>query len=108
MEEEKKVYIGNLDYSVTDEELNNFIKEKELAVKETTVIKDKYTGRSKGFGFAKFDTDEEVQKAVETLNGFEFKSRKLNVSKARKKTDSRFNSRRNSGSSGGYRDRRNF
>jgi len=106
MEEESKIYIGNLDYGVTEEDLKAALTEKGLQAKEVTVIKDKYTNRSKGFGFAKFDTEEEVQKAIEALNGVELKSRSLNVSKARAKSESKFNGRRENG--GGFRQRREF
>ncbi len=108
MEEEKKIYIGNLDYGVTEEDLKALLDEKGIAAKEVTVIKDKYTDRSKGFGFAKFDTEEEIEKAIEALNGCELKSRAINVSKARKKTESKFNDNRRGGNSGGYRPKREF
>ncbi len=108
MEEESKIYIGNLDYGVTEEDLKAVLTEKGFQAKEVTVIKDKYTNRSKGFGFAKFDTEEEVDKAIEALNGVELKSRSMNVSKARKKTESKFNGRRENGSGGGFRQRREF
>ncbi len=84
MEEQKKLYIGNLEYSVTEEDLRSFIEEKGLAVKEVKVISDKYSGKSKGFGFAEFDTDEQAQSAIDALNEQELNGRKLTVNKARK------------------------
>ena len=56
MEEENKVYVGNLEYAVTEDELKDFITEQGFQVKEAIVVKDKYTGKSKGFGFVKFET----------------------------------------------------
>ena len=84
VEEKSKVYVGNLEYSVAEDEIKSFFEEKGITPKEVTVIKDKYTGRSKGFGFVEVGSEEEVQKAVETLNDQDLKGRKLKVSKARK------------------------
>ncbi|MEM7816514.1 MAG: RNA-binding protein [Candidatus Aenigmatarchaeota archaeon] len=84
MEEEKKIYIGNLEYGVTAEEMKKVIEEKGIAVKEVKIITDKFSGRSKGFGFAEFETEQEAQKAIETLNGQELNGRALKVSKAKK------------------------
>lgn len=92
MEEEKKIYIGNLEYGVTEDELQKMLEEKELQVKEIKIIRDKFTGRSKGFGFAELETDEQVQKAIDSLDGFEIKDRKLKVNRARKR-ESRFDKR---------------
>ena len=47
------------------------------------IIRDKFSSRSKGFGFARFENDEQVKKAIESLDGYELKSRKLKVNKAR-------------------------
>ena len=83
-EEKNKVYVGNLEYSVTEGDIKNFFEEKGIQTKEVTVIKDKYTGRSKGFGFVEVGSEEEIQKAVETLNDQDLKGRKVKVSKAKK------------------------
>ena len=84
MEEEKKIYIGNLEYTTMEGDLAKALEEKGLNAKEITVITDKYSGRSKGFGFAEFETGEEAQKAIEALNGLELKGRALKVNKAQK------------------------
>ena len=85
MEEEKKAYLGNLEYSVTAEELKSIIEEKGIQVKDVKIIIDRDSGRSKGFGFAEFETDEALNQAVEALDGFEVKGRNLKVNKARQK-----------------------
>ncbi len=95
MNEEKKIYVGNLEYSMTEEELQSALEEKGVSVKETRIVKDKFTGRSKGFGFVEVNSDEDVQKAIDSLDGKEFKGRKLRVSKALRRRpkfdrDSRF------------------
>ena len=85
MEEEKKVYIGNLEYGVGEGELKALLEGKGLAAKEVTVIMDKYTGRSKGFGFAEFETADDAQKAIDALNGQDLNGRALKVNKAQKR-----------------------
>lgn len=83
MDEEKKIYIGNLEYSVRENTLKSLLEEKGIAVKDVKVITDKFTGKSKGFGFAEFNTEEETQKAIDALNGQEVNGRALKVNRAR-------------------------
>jgi len=85
MSEENKVYMGNLEYNMTDQELQYVLEEKGISVKEAKIIKDKLTGKSKGFGFAEVNTQEDIQKAIESLDGQEIKGRKLRVSRALKR-----------------------
>lgn len=85
MEEEKKIYIGNLEYGVGENDLKALLDEKGVAAKEVTVIIDKYTGRSKGFGFAEFETADDAQKAIDALNGQDLNGRALKVNKAQKR-----------------------
>ncbi|MBD3246205.1 MAG: RNA-binding protein [Candidatus Omnitrophica bacterium] len=102
MEEQKKLYIGNLNYDTNESDLKGFIEEKGINVQDVKIIRDKYTSRSKGFGFAEFDTEEEAQKAIEALNEQELAGRKLTVNKARKMQPRRdnFGGGRNSGFGG--------
>jgi RNA recognition motif-containing protein len=78
----KKLYVGNLAYSVTDEQLGQMFAQFGQ-VSSAVVIKFKDTGRSKGFGFVEFDKDEEADKAVEEMNGKENDGRNLVVNEAR-------------------------
>ncbi|MCD6135053.1 MAG: RNA-binding protein [Candidatus Omnitrophica bacterium] len=94
--EEKKVYIGNLEYGVTEDDLQKVIEGKGIQIKDLKIIKDKFSGRSKGFGFAEFETDEQVQQAIDALDGQDLNGRKLKVSKARKR-DTNSRPRYNSG-----------
>ena len=87
--EEKKIYIGNLEYGVTEDDLQKAIEDKGLQIKDLKIIKDKFSGRSKGFGFAEFETDEQIEQAISALDGQELKGRKLRVSKAKKREDNR-------------------
>lgn len=84
MEEDKKIYIGNLDYGVSEEDLKKILEEKGLQTAELKIVMDKFTGRSKGFGFAEFEKKEDAQLAIDSLDGFELKGRRLRVNKAKK------------------------
>ncbi len=83
--DEKKIYIGNLEYSVTEDEIKGVFKEEDISVKDVRIIYDKFSGKSKGFGFAEFETEELTQKAIEVLNDRELKGRKLKVNMAKRK-----------------------
>jgi len=84
MEDDKKIYIGNLEFSITEEILKKSIEEKGINPKEVKIIADKFSGKSRGFGFAEFETAELAYTAIETLNGHDVNGRSLRVSKARK------------------------
>lgn len=78
----KKLYVGGLPYSVTQEELQDAFA-KAGTVDSAVVITDKFSGRSKGFGFVEMSTDEEAQKAIEMWNGKDFGGRTLTVNEAK-------------------------
>ena len=81
--QENKLYVGNLSYEINDEKLNNFFETNGVPVQSVTVIKDKYTDRSKGFGFVEVGSQEEVESAISTMNGKELEGRTVTVSQAR-------------------------
>ena len=78
----KRLYIGGLSYGTTEEGLKEAFSQVG-AVDKATVITDKMTGRSRGFGFVEMANDEEAAKAIETWNGKELDGRKLTVNEAR-------------------------
>jgi len=78
----KKLYVGNLPYSTTDDQLKAVFAEFGEVV-SAVIIMDKYRNRSKGFGFVEMSTEEEAKAAMEALNGKEFEGRKLNVNEAK-------------------------
>ena len=80
-----KLHVGNLPFSVGDEELKNLFSTYET--EEVTLIKDKFSGRSKGFGFVTIPNDEVAQKAISELNGKDIQGRELKVSEARPMED---------------------
>jgi RNA recognition motif-containing protein len=87
-EQKNKIYVGNLEFSVSEEELKKTFEDKGVQVRTVNIIKDKYTGRARGFGFIEVDSEGEIQKAIEALHGQELNGRRLTVNKARKpKTD---------------------
>ncbi len=78
----KKLYVGNLLYEVTDDELRDLFAQVG-AVATASVIRFADSGRSKGFGFVEMADEDSANKAIESLNGQDFKGRKLVVSEAR-------------------------
>lgn len=81
----KKLYVGGLAYSTTQDSLKNYFAQAG-AVETATIIMDKMTGNSKGFGFVEMASDEEAQKAIEMFNGKDFEGRSLTVNEARPMT----------------------
>lgn len=78
----KKLYVGGLDYGVTSDQLGEFFAQAGKVV-SADVIMDRYTGRSKGFGFVEMSTEKEAQEAVKMLDGKDFNGRNIKVSEAR-------------------------
>jgi len=83
-----KIYVGNLSYDVTEEELR---KEFEAfgGVESVSIITDKYSGRPKGFGFVEMASVSEGQAAITGINGKTLKERTLNVNAARPRSDNK-------------------
>lgn len=77
-----KVYVGNLPFSVDSEKLRGLFSEFG-DIEEATVISDKFSGRSKGFGFVTFSDDGSAKKAISEMNDKEVDGRKLKVNEAR-------------------------
>jgi cold-inducible RNA-binding protein len=98
------IYVGNLSYDMTEEDLR---KEFEAfgKVDSVSIIKDKFTDRSRGFAFVEMASSEEGKAAVAAINGKDVKGRALNVSEARPKTEGRKGGSGGGGGGGGRRDR---
>ena len=82
----KKLYVGNLPYSVTENQLRELF-EQAGTVTDAAVITDRETGRSKGFGFVEMDTPEEATQAITQFNGHSMDNRQIQVSEARPRED---------------------
>jgi RNA recognition motif-containing protein len=82
----KKLYVGNLAYTISDSDLLRMF-EPHGTVQSAQVIMDRDTGRSKGFGFVEMGSDQEAQAAIQALNGSEVEGRALTVNEARPKPE---------------------
>ena len=80
------LYLGNLHWHVTDQELADLLSQYGK-VKIAKVVTDKITKRSRGFGFAEMENDNEAQNAINALNGQPFKGRNLTINEARPRTN---------------------
>jgi len=78
----KKLFVGSLSYSTNEENLKSLFSQAGKVV-STSIITDKVSGRSKGFGFVEMSSEEEAKKAIEVLNGKELDGRKIVVEEAR-------------------------
>ena len=76
------LYVGNLSYDMSEENLRTEFAEYG-EVQSAKIITDKFTGRSRGFGFVEMNSDDEGKKAMEALNGKDFEGRELVVNEAR-------------------------
>jgi RNA recognition motif-containing protein len=92
------IYVGNLSYNVSEEDLKTAF-EAFGQVTSASIIKDKFSGQSKGFGFVEMPSKEEAQAAITGVNGKEMKGRTLNVNEAKPRSDDR----RGGGGGGGAR-----
>ncbi len=91
------IYVGNLPYSVVEEDLREIFEEYG-EVASVKIISDKLTGRSKGFGFVEMEDDQEAQKAIEELNNADVGGRNIKVNESRPRSnDSRGGNRRGGG-----------
>src|SRR4030088_2783934 len=97
----KELYVGNLNYGVTDADLEAMFAA-HGTVESAQVIMDRDTGRSKGFGFVEMKTDQEAQAAIAALKGKEVEGRALTVNEARPKTEGGGRGGSGGGGRGGY------
>jgi RNA recognition motif-containing protein len=95
-----KLYVGNLSYDVTDAELRQAFSA-HGQVSSADVVKDKYSGQSKGFGFVEMPSQEEANSAMQALNGTALKGRTINVNEARPRADGGGGRRGGGGGGGG-------
>ena len=95
----KKLYVGNLPYTVNDSQLKEMFSEAG-AVESAMIIMDKFSGRSKGFGFVEMNDDAEADKAMEMFNGKDMEGRAMVVNEARPREERK--SFGGGGGGGGY------
>lgn len=93
----KRLFVGSLPYDTTNQQLEELFAQAGT-VESVNVITDRYSGRGKGFGFVEMGTEEEAQKAIQTLNGYNLNGRSIVVNEARPQED---RGNRGGGSRGG-------
>lgn len=81
----KKLFVGNLSYGTSDSDLRELFSTVGTCV-SATVLTDRVTSRSRGFGFVEMGSDDEAERAIAQLNGNELQGRKISVSEARERT----------------------
>ena len=79
----KKLFVGNLPYQASEAELQDWFTQAGFQADSVQIIRDKFTGEPRGFGFAEFSNDEEADRCVQTCNGQDFLGRSLVVNEAR-------------------------
>ena len=79
----QRLFVGNVSHNVTDAQLSEFVVAAGFQVATATVIRDKMTGQSRGFGFVELADGEDFNRAIAGLNGQELDGRKLTVNEAR-------------------------
>jgi len=84
----KRLFVGNLAYSTADQDLRDLFSRVGTCA-SASVLSDRETGRSRGFGFVEMSTDEEAQRAVAELNLTELQGRSINVTEARERGEAR-------------------
>ena len=96
------IYVSNISWGTTSESLNELFAQYG-EVTSANIIKDKMTGRSRGFGFVEMPNDNEAQEAIEALNSKDFEGKTLNVNVARPREERPANDRGRGGYGGGNR-----
>jgi RNA recognition motif-containing protein len=96
------IYVGNLSFDTTEDELQNAFSAYG-AVTSVAIIKDKFSGQSRGFGFVEMSNNAEAKKAIEALNGTQLRGRALNVNEARPREERNDNRPRGRTGGGGQR-----
>ncbi|MBN8833355.1 MAG: RNA-binding protein [Niastella sp. SCN 39-18] len=96
------IYVGNLSWSMTDSDLNDLFIQFGT-VSSAKILKDKMSGRSKGFGFVEMENDEEAKAAIANLNETEIQGRKIVVNESQPRPEGEFKKRSGSFGSGGNR-----
>jgi cold-inducible RNA-binding protein len=79
----KKLYVGNLPFQTTEEELGNWFKQAGITPANVTLVQDRFTGQPRGFGFVEVNNDDDANRAIQSLHGQDFMGRKLVVNEAR-------------------------
>ncbi len=97
----KRLFVGNLSYRITEQELQDWFSQAGFQLDTVSIMRDRFSGESRGFGFVEIADDAEAERAVTQLNGQDYQGRGVVINEARPMTD-----RPSGGSRGGERPRR--
>ena len=79
----KKLYVGNLPFQATEEQLTALFTQTGVTAANVTLVRDRFSGQPRGFGFVEVNSDEEAERAIQGLNGHDFMGRNIVVNEAR-------------------------
>jgi len=79
----KKLYVGNLPFQASEEDLGNWFTQAGVTAANITLVRDRFSGQPRGFGFVEVNSDEEADRAIQSLNGHDFMGRNVVVNEAR-------------------------
>jgi cold-inducible RNA-binding protein len=79
----KKLYVGNLPFQATEEQISSFFSQSGVTASNVTLVRDRFSGQPRGFGFVEINSDEEADRAIQGLNGHDFMGRNIVVNEAR-------------------------
>ena len=98
----KKLYVGNLPFNASEEQLQEWFSQVGVSPSAISLIRDRFTGQSRGFAFIEISNDEDADRAVTSLNGQNFGGRNLVVNEARPQTERSGGGGGRGGGGGGY------
>ncbi|MBI4467093.1 MAG: RNA-binding protein [Acidobacteria bacterium] len=104
----KKLYVGNLPYQASEAELQNWFAQAGIAVSTVNLVRDRYSGEPRGFGFVEVNDDDQAMQAIQGLNGKDFLGRTLVVNEARPPRERGAGGGGGRGGHGGGRGRRSW
>jgi RNA recognition motif-containing protein len=79
----KKLYVGNLPFQATEEQVSTLFSQTGVTTANVTLVRDRFSGQPRGFGFVEVNNDEEAERAIQGLNGHDFMGRNIVVNEAR-------------------------
>ncbi len=79
----KKLYVGNLPFQATEEQLTALFTQNGVTAANVTLVRDRFSGQPRGFGFVEVNADDEAERAIQALNGKDFMGRNIVVNEAR-------------------------
>ena len=79
----KKLYVGNLPFQATEEQVTTLFSQTGVTAANVTLVRDRFSGQPRGFGFVEVNSDEEAERAIQGLNGHDFMGRNIVVNEAR-------------------------